>query len=126
MAKNELDRELLIAMPIFLIGSLTSLEILGPTIVGIDFSNILISFGNIGISLGRICSIAGLGYVYFNREIGFRDLNGYDLWIAYATAGFILAPPLFPAFAGSIAQMPAALLSMAVQTAGFTIVSVQN
>ena len=127
MAKNSLDpRELMIASPVFVLGSLTSLGIVGPEVMTIDFSNVLFSQGNLRLTLGSILSIVALGYIYFNRDIGFFEFKGLELWTVAATGLLVLAPPIFPAFADSLASMPVALFAFFVQTGGFVNISIKN
>lgn len=126
MARMELDRELIFGMPVFVVGSLVSLGIIGSTVVGIDLGQMLYSTSGIELTYARAMSVAALAYVYLNRDISFGDFGGVDLWVVYATVGMVIAPPLFPAFADTLAQRPAAIIAFLVQTAGFTLVSYVN
>ncbi|WP_248515958.1 hypothetical protein [Salinarchaeum laminariae] len=127
MAKNKLDpRELLLGAPVFILGSLTSLGIVGPEVFMLDFSNVLLEAGNLRLTLGSIASIVALGYIYFNRDVSFFEFNGEEMWLVFATATLVLAPPVFPGLADSLATMPIALIAFFLQTGGFTIISIKN
>lgn len=120
------QREAWLIIP-FTFASATALGLVDPNILPyIDMGEVFAEFGNIELSLARIVAVACLLAVFLNRDIGFTDTDGVDLWIVYATIGLVLAPPLFPAFESTLAQQPAALLSFAVQTTGFTLVSYLN
>lgn len=127
MAKNQIDpRELLAGGITFAVGSLTSLGIVGPEVVGIDFSNVLFSPGNMRLTLGALLSIVALGYIYANRDVSFFEFKGQELWLVAATATLVLAPPIFPEFADGLAQMPFALIAFVLQTGGLFIISYKN
>ena len=120
------QREVWLIIP-FSIGVAASLGMISTDIVPfIDMGDVLFEFGNIEFTLGRGVAVVCLLAVFFNRDVGFADTSGIDLWIVYATIGLILAPPLFPALEGTLAQQPAAFLAFAVQTTGFTLVSYLN
>lgn len=127
MTKNSLDpRELLIGGSAFVVGSLTSLGIVGPEVLGLDFSNVLFSEANLRVTLGSLLQIVSLGYIYFNRDVGFFEFQGEELWLVAATGILVLAPPVFPGLADSLASMPIALGAFLVQTGGLTLISIKN
>lgn len=126
MAEYQLDRELMFAMPIFVVGSLVSLGLVSSDPLPVDLTMVLFEAGNVELTIARAGSIAALLYVYGNRDVGFTDFDGVDAWVVYATGALVLAPPLFPAFADTVAQQPAAILAFLTQTAGFSIVSYMN
>ncbi|WP_152415916.1 hypothetical protein [Halovivax asiaticus] len=120
------QREVWLIIP-FSMAVAVSLGMLSTDLVPfIDLGQILFEFGNIEFSLARGIAVACLLAVFVNRDVGFADTSGVDLWIVYATIGLILAPPLFPALQGTLAEAPAAFAAFGVQTTGFTLVSYLN
>ncbi|QGN05842.1 hypothetical protein Hrd1104_00075 [Halorhabdus sp. CBA1104] len=122
----DVDWEMLLIV-VFSWGTATSLGIVESTVIPIiDAGDVIWELGNASITLGRLASIGSLLAVFLHRDAPLSDTKGIDLWIVYATIGLVLAPPLFPAFADTLAQMPAALIAFTVQSTGFLLVSYIN
>lgn len=123
---NSFNPELLLILP-FSWGVAISLGMIETTwIPFIDPGAVIFAPGNIQLTLGRIVAVLSLLAVFVNREVGFRATGFIDAWIVYATLGLILAPPLFPLFADTLAHGPAAFVAFTVQTTGFGIISYMN
>jgi|GEM_PF-2143971 len=122
----DVDFEMLLIV-LFSWGAATSLGLISDNIVPfIDAGATIFELGNSTFTIGRLVSIGSLLFVFFYRDAPLSDTSGIDLWIVYATIGLVLAPPLFPAFADTLAQQPAALITFAVQSTGFLLVSYIN
>jgi len=129
MAQNadySFNPEILLIIP-FSWGTAVSLGLIDSSIIPIiDAGAVLLTIGNINVTIGRAVSLLSLGIVFFNREVGFTATSFIDAWIVYATVGLVLAPPLFPVFVDTIAATPAAFLAFTVQSIGFGAVSFMN
>ncbi|WP_138006543.1 hypothetical protein [Halalkalirubrum salinum] len=128
MAQNQLDIELYLLGPIFMVGTAASLGLIDAVWFGglLDFGQVLFETGNIEMTIGRLLAIGSLIAVLVNRDVSFSDTNGLDVWIVYVTIGLVIAPPFFPTFAETIADTPAGIASFIVQGIGFTLVSYIN
>jgi len=126
MASRTLDPEFALVVP-FSLGALVSLGLVAGDVVPIiDLSDVLLSIGGVDITWARGLSIGALVFVTVNRDASLSDTNGLDLWIAYATIGLVIAPPLLPPLESMISEQPAALIAFAIQTLGFGFVSFAN
>ena len=126
MTKLELDRELVLALPVFIIGSWGSLGIVS-TPMGVNLEQVLWTEGAIVLSVGAMLQLVALAAVMIWRDKGFRDMLGpVEAWIAYATVAFVVAPPIIPELANAIQIQAIAFPLFFVQTAGFVFVSMLN
>jgi hypothetical protein len=126
MVQGDFDRELLLFVP-FSLGTAASLGLIQTNILPfIDLGQTLLSTGTIDWTIGRGLAVAALAGVLINRDASLLETGGVDAWIAWATLGFLLAPPFLPAFADTLAQQPAATISFSVQSLGFGLVSWSN
>lgn len=122
----DVDIEMLLIV-VFAWGAGTSLGLVDDTILPIiDAGSALFDVGNATITPGRLASIGSLLFVFFYRDAPLSETSGIDLWIVYATIALVIAPPLFPAFADTLAQTPAAFIAFTVQSTGFMLVSYIN
>lgn len=126
MSEMDVDLEMLLLLP-FSWGAAVSLGLVSDQIIPfISASEVLFAAGNVEITLGRMISILALAAVMYNRDVSLDDTDGIDAWIMYATIGFLVAPPLFPAFEATLASGIAGLIAFTVQSTGFLLVSYIN
>ncbi|GAB3681209.1 hypothetical protein GCM10028857_05080 [Salinarchaeum chitinilyticum] len=126
MTELELDKELVLALPTFIIGSWGALGVVSNP-VGVNLAQVVWSSSGIVLSVGAILQLVALAAVIFNRDKGFRDMLGpVEAWIAYATMGFVIAPPIIPHVADAVQIEAIALPVFFIQTAGFVFVSMLN
>jgi len=129
MTSLELDRETYIMYPAFALGSAVSLGLVQTDILPfIDLGQTFFETGNIEWTTGRVVSVLALVAVVVNRDTAL-DIDTWgviETWTLYVTVGLILAPPLFPAFADTLAETPAGLVSFIVQSIGFGLVTYIN
>ncbi|TYT61803.1 hypothetical protein [Natrialba swarupiae] len=122
----DIDLEMLLIIP-FSWGAAASLGMIDDNIIWfLDAGSVIFEQGNVELTVGRIVSLASLLFVLVSRDASLSDTRGIDVWIVYATVGLIVAPPLFPAFADTLAHQPAAMISFTVQSTGFLLVSYIN
>jgi hypothetical protein len=112
----------------FGLGTASTLGIVETGIIPfIDMGNILLEFGGVGLSVGRIISMATLLAVFFRRdESVLSKLGVIETWIVYVTIGLIIAPPFFPVFAETFLAGFAGVFAFLTQSIGFSIVSYAN
>jgi hypothetical protein len=122
----DIDPEIFLVI-VFSWGAAASLGLVESNIIPfVDAGAELLTFGNATITIGRLASIGSLIAVFVWRDAPLSDTSGIDAWIVYATIGLVVAPPLFPAFADTLAQTPAAVIAFTVQSTGFLLVSYIN
>jgi len=127
MAKNQVDREAYLLLPVFIAGSASTVGLIASDFLQvIDLSTVVFSTVNIEWTLGRIIAVGALGVVTFHRDASIRETRGFDLWIMWATLGFLLAPPFFPVLAEYLHETPAGVVSFVVTGIGFSIISFKN
>jgi hypothetical protein len=129
MTQLELDTETFLFFPIFALGTAASLGLVSVDILPfVNLGEVLIDFGNIEWTIGRLLSIGALGAVVINRDdpLNFDGWGVIEVWVFYATVGLIIAPPFFPTFEGWITETPAAFLSFTAQSIGFALITYVN
>lgn len=128
MTYLELDKEMYFLFPAFALGTAASLGLIEPTFLPwINLDDVLLSMGNIDWTIGRVISIVALAAVFINRDTSVLErLGTLEVWVVYVTVGLILAPPIFPAFAETVAETPAAFIAFVAQSMGFAIVTYIN
>lgn len=126
MTRMELDKELALGLPTFIIGSWGALGIVSNP-MGVNLQLELYSAEGIAIMVGSVLQLIALAFVFINRDESLRDQVGWvELWIVYATTAFIVAPPFLPALADATQLAVVAFPLFFVQTAGFLFVSMLN
>jgi hypothetical protein len=118
-----LDGEDLYAAPLFVLGSLTSLELIDSTWFGFDLAAELMSLGGASISVAQIMSAAALMYVLYTNDLDFTGLTGVNLWLVYVTIGLVFAPPFYEPLSQLITTRVGAVFAFLAQTTGFTVIS---
>jgi len=126
MSKLTADKELYLVIPLFSLGAAISLGIVGSEIALIDLSQVLIGVNGVDFTIARVMSLVALGIALFNRDASLTDTGAIDVWAVWATAGLVIAPPLFPLVQGTLAEAPFSFVAFAMQTIGITIVSYVN
>jgi len=100
MTDLALDGNDLLALPVFMLGSLGQLGFLSLSVAGISLSTVLYSVTADGyttqISLGLILSIAALGYVMWTNDLGWRGWSGLQIWLVIVVVWLVLSPPFVP------------------------------
>jgi hypothetical protein len=129
MTKFELDTETFLIFPLFALGAAASLGLVESNFLPwFDLADVVLDFGNIEWTIGRLLSLGALGAVVVNRDAPF-DFDGWgvlEVWTLYVTLGLIIAPPFFPALADTLAETPAAFVSFTVQSIGFALITYIN
>jgi hypothetical protein len=127
MGYMSFDTETYLLFPVFALGTGATLGLISTDFLSfLDLSEVVLNFGTIEWTIGRILAALALFAVLFNRQASITDTRGVDLWVTYATLGLILAPPFFPAFAETLAEQPASWIAFTVQSVGFAIVTYVN
>jgi len=127
MGYMSFDTETYVLFPVFALGTGATLGLISTDFLPfLDLGEVVLEFGTISWSVGRILATLALFAVLFNRQASITDTRGVDLWVTYATLGLILAPPFFPAFAETLAEQPASWIAFTVQSVGFAIVTYVN
>ena len=129
MTQFELDTETFLFFPLFALGTAASLGLVAADwLPFVALGDVLIEFGNIEWTIGRLISIGALGAVVVNRDdpLDFDAWGVLEVWVLYVTIGLIIAPPFFPTFEGWITETPAAFMSFTVQSIGFALVTYVN
>jgi hypothetical protein len=129
MTQFQIDAETYLIFPIFALGAAGTLGLVDANILPwFSLNEVILDFGNIEWTIGRLLALLSLGAVVVNRDEPF-DFDGWgviEMWTLYATLGLIIAPPFFPAFAETLAETPAAFLSFTVQSIGFALITYIN
>lgn len=132
MVQNKLDKEYFLGYPLFALAAMMNLGLLsvGGAIPGMNGSppNVVL-YDEYGIVITGfvLIQLFALGYIYFNRDIGFFDLAGVDMFLVYATVALIVAPPFLPLFREFLWSEPfAAAAAFLAQSAGFSLISWTN
>lgn len=118
-----LDGQDLYAAPLFVLGSLISLELIDSTWFGVDLAGELMSLGSASISIAQIMSAVALMYVLYTNDLDFSGLTGVNLWLVYVTIGLVFAPPFYEPLGALITTRVGAVFAFLAQTTGFTIIS---
>jgi hypothetical protein len=127
MGYMSFDTETYLLFPAFALGTGATLGLISADFVPfINLGDVVLEFGTIEWTVGRVIAALALLAVLFNRQASITDTRGIDLWVTYATLGLILAPPFFPAFAETLAEQPASWIAFTVQSVGFAIVTYVN
>ena len=127
MGYMSFDTETYLLFPAFALGTGSTLGLISADFLPfLDMSEVLIEFGSIEWTTGRIIAALALLAVLVNRQESITKTKGIDLWVTYATMGLILAPPFFPAFANTPAEQPASWIAFTMQSVGFAIVTYVN
>ena len=127
MGYMSFDTETYLLFPAFALGTGATLGLISADFIPfINLGDVVLEFGTIEWTVGRVIAAIALLAVLFNRQASITDTKGIDLWVTYATLGLILAPPFFPAFADTLAQQPASWIAFTVQSVGFAIVTYVN
>jgi len=127
MGYMSFDTETYLLFPAFALGTGATLGLISADFIPfINLGDVVLEFGTIEWTVGRVIAALSLLAVLFNRQASITDTRGIDLWVTYATLGLILAPPFFPAFAETLAEQPASWIAFTVQSVGFAIVTYVN
>jgi hypothetical protein len=122
----DLDKELFVALPIFIIAVVMNLEILQPP-NGLEIlTQELYAFGSASFTVSRIAAIGALVFILVNRDVSLSETKGVDVWIVYATIGLIVTPPFVQAFQETLAEPGINILALIGQVMGFAIASALN
>jgi len=113
-------------MPIFILGSLTELGLLGSMklpLVG-DPSETIVTLGSsTDISLAILLSLSALGVVIYTNNWTLSAMGGIQAWVVVATVGLIILPPFMPLLQDVLSADIGKYASFIVQTAGYTVLS---
>lgn len=128
MTDLALDGEDLIALPIFMIGSMGQLGFLSLSVAGISLADVLYSFSADGyttqISLGLVLSISALGYVLWTNDLGWRGWSAMQIWLVIAVVWLVLSPPFVPIMSTLLMGSEwGAFGAFVLQTIGFSTLS---
>jgi len=108
--------------PAFALGTAATMGIVSVDILPVvNMGQVIVEFGDVEWTVGRIVALLALGIVLFNRDVGLRETNGFDLWAVYVTVGLIVAPPFFPWLEDTLASGIAGVVTWIVQQWGFTL-----
>lgn len=126
MARSQVDTVDLAAMPLFILGSLTELGLLGNLNLPLlgDPSQTIVTLGSsTDISLAVLLSLAALGVVIYTNQWTLSALGGMQAWVVIATVGLIILPPFMPLLQDLLSADIGAYGAFIVQTAGYTVLS---
>jgi hypothetical protein len=126
MARNQVDTVDLAAMPLFILGSLTELGLLGGLdlpLLGDPGQTIFTIGSSTEISLALVVSLAALAVVVYTNEWSLSAMGGIQAWIVVATIGLIILPPFMPILQDVLSADIGKYAAFMVQTAGYTVLS---
>jgi len=129
MTRGKIDPVDLVAMPVFLLGSLIELDLLPVDSVPLlgDPAQVLFTLGSgagsVEITLGTAMTLGALAVVAYTNEWDTAQLAGIQLWIIIATVGLIILPPFVPLLENWLSGSLAAVGALVIQTSGYTILS---
>jgi len=123
-----LDGNDLLALPVFMLGSLGQLGFLSLSVAGISLSTVLYSVTADGyttqISLGLLLSIAALGYVMWTNDLGWRGWSGLQIWLVIVVVWLVLSPPFVPIMKTLLLGSTwGGFVAFVLQTIGFSTLS---
>lgn len=126
MAEDSIDPEAALLIP-FSVATAVTLGLVDSSILPIiSLDQVLISIDYVDITLARLISIATILAVTINRDAGLTQTSGVDFFIAYATVGLIVAPPLVPILEDTLASGLVSVIAFGVQSTGFLLISYTN
>lgn len=128
MADLSIDGNDLWALPIWIAGTLGSLDLLSLDIGGYGLDTVLISMTAEGhtteITVGIALAMLALGWVLWTNDLGWRGWTGIQLWVVLATVWLVLSPPFVPIMESIIMSSGIAkLVAFTLQTVGFSTIS---
>lgn len=125
MAKGRVDPLDLLAMPIFILGSLVSLGFIsGFVILGFDPAATLVTLpGQTAISVSNLISIAALGFVIYTNGPEWSLDGGFQVWMFWVGVGLIVSPPFIPMIDAILGGTVAAFFAFIVQSFSYTYAS---
>lgn len=128
MTDMAIDGEDLIALPVFMIGSMGQLGFLSLSIAGFSLSDVLYSFSADGyttqISIGLILSLAALAYVLWTNDLGWRGWSAMQIWLVITVIWLVLSPPFVPIMQTLLLGSEwGAFGAFVLQTVGYTTLS---
>ena len=128
MTDLALDGNDLLALPVFMLGSLGQLGFLSLSVAGISLSTVLYSVTADGyttqISLGLLLSIAALGYVMWTNDLGWRGWSGLQIWLVIVVVWLVLSPPFVPIMKTLLLGSTwGGFVAFVLQTIGFSTLS---
>ena len=114
----------MVGLPIFVAAAAVALGILDSTIMGFDLGqNVIELGGGHAFSVANILALLTLGYVAFSNDWSRGDISALQIWLIAATVALVIAPPFLPVLVESIAETPAALVALLIQTGGYVAFS---
>jgi len=128
MTDLALDGNDLLALPVFMLGSLGQLGFLSLSVAGISLSTVLYSITADGyttqISLGLILSVAALAYVMWTNDLGWRGWSGLQIWLVIVVVWLVLSPPFVPIMKTLLLGSTwGGFVAFVLQTVGFSTLS---
>jgi hypothetical protein len=123
MADLSVDGNDLYAAPIFVLGSLISLELIDSTWFGFDLLAEVMSLGSASITVAQLMSASALLYVLYTNDLDFTGLTGVNLWLVYVTIGLVFAPPFYDPLSDVLTTQAGGAVAFLAQTTGYTVIS---
>lgn len=126
MTRGEFDDVDLVAMPVFLLGSLFQLDLLSVDslpLIG-DPAAAFSTVAGVEISIAMLLSLVALGVVAYTNNWSIDGISGgVQGYIVIATVGLIIAPPFMPALEEAVSGGVGAMFALAIQTSGYAVLS---
>ena len=128
MAFGKIDLNDAVISPFFVLASGVQAELFSLVLFGLDFSEVLVTLGSgvgaIEITLARIIGVLAIIIAFATNKPDFDAMGGVETWVAFATIGFVLAPPFMPYLQDLITGSAiVGIVALVTQSAGFYSIS---